>query len=49
MAKQSEACTVFGHLNTGIVGSKPTQGMDVYVSMFLCCVVLCVGRGPVLV
>jgi hypothetical protein len=32
-------------LNTGIVGSNPTQGMDVCVRLFIVRVVLCVGRG----
>jgi hypothetical protein len=29
--------------NAGIVGSNPTQGMDVFERLF--CVVLCVGSG----
>jgi hypothetical protein len=29
MAERSEARTVFGRSNTGIVGSNPTRGMDV--------------------
>jgi hypothetical protein len=29
MAKRSEASTAFRHLNIGIAGSNPTQGMDV--------------------
>jgi hypothetical protein len=41
----SKAWTVFAHSNTGIMGSNPTQGMDVYVRLFHICVVLCVGRG----
>jgi hypothetical protein len=33
--------------NTGIVGSNPTQGMDVCVRLFCVCVVLCVGSDLV--
>jgi hypothetical protein len=40
-----EAWTVFACSNTGIVGSNPTRGMDVYVRLFCVCVVLCVGSG----
>jgi hypothetical protein len=36
--------TVFGRLNTGIVGSSPLE-VWICVRVFLCCVVLCVGRG----
>jgi hypothetical protein len=43
IAEQPEVRTVFGHSNTGIVGSNPTRGMD--VSVFFCVVVSCVGRG----
>jgi hypothetical protein len=31
--------------NIGVVGSNPTQGMDVCVRLFCVCVVLCVGSG----
>jgi hypothetical protein len=31
--------------NTGVIGSNPTQGMDVYVRLFSDCVVFCVGIG----
>jgi hypothetical protein len=31
--------------NAGIVGSNPTQGMDVCVCVYSVCVVLCVGSG----
>jgi hypothetical protein len=34
VAAKSKAWTVFAHLNTGIVGSNPTQGMDVFVRLF---------------
>jgi hypothetical protein len=29
----------------GIVGSNPTQGMDVCVRLFCVCAVMCVGSG----
>jgi hypothetical protein len=29
VAEQSKACTVFARSEPGIVGSNPTQGMDV--------------------
>jgi hypothetical protein len=29
----------------GIVGSNPTQGMDVHKPLFCVCVALCVGSG----
>jgi hypothetical protein len=29
VAERSRACTVFARLETGIMGSNPTQGMDV--------------------
>jgi hypothetical protein len=34
VAVRSKAWTVFAHLNTGIVGSNPTRGMDVCVHLF---------------
>jgi hypothetical protein len=38
---RSKVCTVFARSDAGIVGSNPTQGMDVwyvYASiMYLCC------------
>jgi hypothetical protein len=37
--------TVAARLNVGIVGSNPTQDMDVCVRLFCVCVVLCVGSG----
>jgi hypothetical protein len=45
--ERSKACTVFARSEAGIVGSNPTQGMDVWcvcvcVCVFLC---LCTGRG----
>jgi hypothetical protein len=44
VAAQSKAWTVFV-LWHGVVGSNPTQGMDVWVRLFCVCVVLCVGSG----
>jgi hypothetical protein len=41
----SKAWTVSVRSNTGVVGSNPTQGMDVCVCLFCVCVVLCVGSG----
>jgi hypothetical protein len=45
LAAQSEAWTVFAHLNSGIVGSNPTWGMDVRVRLFCFHAVLCAGSG----
>jgi hypothetical protein len=45
VAARSKVWTVFARLNTGIVGSNPTLGMDVYVCLFCVCVVLRVGSG----
>jgi hypothetical protein len=45
VAAQSKAWTVFARSNTGIVGSNPTQGMDVCMRLFCVCVLLCVGSG----
>jgi hypothetical protein len=39
------AWTVFTRSNTGIVGSNPTRGMDLYMLLFRVCVVLCVDSG----
>jgi hypothetical protein len=41
---RSKAWTVLARLNTGIVGSNPTRGMDVCVRLFCVCVLLCI-RG----
>jgi hypothetical protein len=46
MAARSKA---LAHLNTGIVDSNPTRGMDVCVRLFYVCVALCVGSGIVTV
>jgi hypothetical protein len=45
VAARSESWTVFARSNTGIVGSNATRGMDICVSLFCVCAVLCVGRG----
>jgi hypothetical protein len=45
---RSEAWTLSASSNTGIVGSNPTQGVDVCVRLFCVCVVLCVGSGLVM-
>jgi hypothetical protein len=45
VAAQSKALTVFARSDTGIVGSNPTQGVDVCVLLFCVCAVLCVGNG----
>jgi hypothetical protein len=37
VAARSNAWNAFVHLNTGIVGSNPTQGMDVCFSLFCLC------------
>jgi hypothetical protein len=42
VAARSKAWTVFARSNIGIVGSDPTQGMDVCVRLFC---VLCAGSG----
>jgi hypothetical protein len=43
---RSKACTVFARSEAGMVGSNPTQDMDIwYVYAFCVCVVLCLGRG----
>jgi hypothetical protein len=47
VAALSKAWPVFARSNAGIVGSYPTQGMDVCVRLFCVCVALCVGSGLV--
>jgi hypothetical protein len=37
--------TVFARSDAELVGSNPTQGMDVCVRLFCLCAVLCVGSG----
>jgi hypothetical protein len=43
VATRSKVLTIFARSNTGIVGSNPTQGMDVCLRLF--CVLSCVGSG----
>jgi hypothetical protein len=45
VAELSKARTVFARSNAGIVGSNPTQFMDVCVRLFCVCVVPCVNSG----
>jgi hypothetical protein len=47
VVERSKSCTVFARSETWIVGSNPTQGMDVwcFCAFFCVCVVLCLGRG----
>jgi hypothetical protein len=45
VAARSKALPAFARLNTGIVGSIPTQVMDVCVRLFCVCALLCVGSG----
>jgi hypothetical protein len=45
VAVRSKAWTLLAGLNTGVLGSNPTRGMDVYVRLSCVCVILCVGRG----
>jgi hypothetical protein len=45
LATRSKAWTVFALSNTGIVGSNPTQGMDVCVRLFCVCVRSGLGTG----
>jgi hypothetical protein len=41
-----KAWTVFAHLHAGIMGSNPTQDIDVWcVCVYSVCVVLCLGSG----
>jgi hypothetical protein len=44
-AARFKSWTVFDRSNTGVVGSNPTRGVDVYMRLFSVYVVLCVGRG----
>jgi hypothetical protein len=45
VAAWSKAQIFFARLNTVVMGSSPTRGMDVSVCLFCVCVVLCVGSG----
>jgi hypothetical protein len=47
VATRSKAWTVFARSNAGIMGSNPTQSMDVFVRLFCISVVLFVGRNHV--
>jgi hypothetical protein len=47
VAARSKARTVFARSNAGILGSNPTQSMDVCVRLFCVCVILYVGSGIV--
>jgi hypothetical protein len=44
VAARSKALTVFARLSVWLLGSNPSQGMNVCVRLFCVCVVLCVGR-----
>jgi hypothetical protein len=45
VAARPKEWNIFTCSNIGIMGSNPTQGMDVYVRLFCVYVVLCVGSG----
>jgi hypothetical protein len=45
VAGPCKALIFFAHSNAGIMGSIPTQGIDVCVRSFCVCVALCVGSG----
>jgi hypothetical protein len=45
VAARSEAWTLFASSNTAIVGSNPTEGIDVCVVCVYSVCVLCAGRG----
>jgi hypothetical protein len=45
VAARSKAWTLFAPSNAGIVGSNPSQGVDVCVRLLCVYVVLCVGSG----
>jgi hypothetical protein len=45
IAARSKARILFARSNAGIVGSNPTQGMEISALSFCVCVVLCVGTG----
>jgi hypothetical protein len=47
VAARSKAWAVFVRSKAAIVGSNPTQGMDICLRLFSVCVVLCVGSGLV--
>jgi hypothetical protein len=45
VADRSNALSVFARWDARIVGSNPTQRMDVCVRLFCVCIVLYVGSG----
>jgi hypothetical protein len=45
VAVRYKVWTLFARLKAGIVGSNPTQDMDICVHLFCVCIALCVGRG----
>jgi hypothetical protein len=45
VAARSKTWSLFAPSNAAIVGSNPTQGIDVCVRLFCVCFVLCVGSG----
>jgi hypothetical protein len=45
VAELSKTRSVFAHSNAGIMGSDPTQGMDVYVCLFCVYVAPYVSSG----
>jgi hypothetical protein len=45
VAARAEARTVSVHLSTGVMGSNPTQGMDVSLLLFRVCAVMCIGSA----
>jgi hypothetical protein len=42
---RSKAWTVLSRSNAGIVGSNPTESMDVSVHLLCVCIDLCIGNG----
>jgi hypothetical protein len=45
VAARSKESNVFVRVKAGIVGSIPTQDIDVFVRLFFVCVVPCIGSG----
>jgi hypothetical protein len=45
ISKTTKGLSVSARSNAGVVGSNPTQGMDICVCVYSVCVVLCVGSG----
>jgi hypothetical protein len=45
VATRSKVWNVFARLDTGVVGSNSTWGLDVCVLLFCVCAVLCAGSG----